>query len=110
MWLGPPAIQSRITALFPAVGRPASDARARHRSRSAQPQPSEARQAGLEHVAAADDEALRLQRVEAREDMPVVVPWPIAMAHSRSPKTFQGGFPRGTRNEKPCWVEAVKLM
>ena len=40
IWLGPPAIQSRMTALFPATGRPASDARARRRSRSGRLSPA----------------------------------------------------------------------
>ena len=94
MWLGPPAIQSRITACSPAVGgRPRTPAHGSGAGRAGSAPPS--RQPRLEHVAAADDEALRLQRVEAEEDMPVVVPWPIAMAHSRSPKTFQGGVPQG---------------
>ena len=59
MWLGPPAIQSRMTLLLPPIGRPASDARARLPEQAGQAQPGQPRQAGLEHVAAAgDDQAL----------------------------------------------------
>ena len=74
MWLGPPAIQSRMTALF-AADRPArlgGPGPAAEQARQAQP--GQARQARLEHVAAAgDDQALPLQRVEAGEGVPVVV-------------------------------------
>ena len=82
MWLGPPAIQSRMTLLRPAERPPRLRRPGALAQQGRQAQPGQARQARLEHVAAADDgQALPLQGVEAAEGVLVAVRLSVGGSH-----------------------------